>query len=141
MRPVARTTESRYSRNTLFTLVLALFTWLAVIQPLACAQIKHYWNDQWDGGLTGSAIVGAKVSITNSATGAASDTVTNSNGSFSQVGLTPDNTKSRSRTPGFSTFKETGIAWSLRAFTFSRLETRLRECVRSDSGERSRGPW
>jgi hypothetical protein len=59
---------------------------------------------------SGSAIAGAKVIITNTATGAAFETVSNSIGSFSQVGLTAGQYAVDVFHPGFSTFKETGIS-------------------------------
>ncbi len=58
---------------------------------------------------TGSAIAGAKVKTTNKATGAALDTVTNSIGGFSEVGLTAGQYDIAVTHPGFNTFKETGI--------------------------------
>jgi hypothetical protein len=59
---------------------------------------------------SGSAIAGARVTIANKATGATSETVTNSVGSFSQVGLTAGQYEVTIAHPGFSTFKETGIS-------------------------------
>ncbi|HEY3839533.1 MAG TPA: carboxypeptidase-like regulatory domain-containing protein [Bryobacteraceae bacterium] len=59
---------------------------------------------------SGSAIDGARVTITNSNTGAATETVTNSLGSFTQVGLTPGQYQISISHPGFSTMKETGIS-------------------------------
>jgi hypothetical protein len=59
---------------------------------------------------TGSAIAGAKVSITNIATGAVIETVTNSIGGFSEVGLTAGQYEVTVTHPGFNTFKETGIS-------------------------------
>ena len=59
---------------------------------------------------SGSAIAGAKISITNSATGAVSETVSNTSGSFSQVGLTAGQYEITVSHPGFNTFRETGIA-------------------------------
>ena len=59
---------------------------------------------------TGSAIAGAKISITNTATGAVSETIANSSGGFSQVGLTAGQYEIAMAHPGFNTFKETGIS-------------------------------
>jgi len=59
---------------------------------------------------TGSAIAGAKVTITNTATGAALETVSNSTGSFTQVGLTAGQYEVAVSHPGFTIFRETGIA-------------------------------
>jgi hypothetical protein len=59
---------------------------------------------------SGSAVVGAKVVIINVATGAASETVTNSTGRFFQVGLPAGEYEVAISHPGFSVFKETGIS-------------------------------
>ena len=59
---------------------------------------------------SGSGVAGARVTITNSASGAKWETVSNNIGSFSQVGLTPGQYEVSIANPGFSTFKETGIA-------------------------------
>ncbi len=58
---------------------------------------------------SGSAVTGAKVGITNVATGGVSQTVSNSNGSFSQVGLPAGNYEVAVTAAGFSSFKEVGI--------------------------------
>lgn len=90
--------------------IISFVLWLAIIQPTVRAQIST--TGIINGTVadhTGSAIAGARVSLTNSATGAVSETVSNSVGSFSQVGLTAGQYEIAIAHPGFNTFKETGI--------------------------------
>src|SRR5215472_4838783 len=89
----------------------AVVLWLAAVCATSHAQINT--TGVINGSVsdaTGAAIVGAKVSITNTATGAAMETVSNSAGSFSQVGLTAGQYEVAVSNHGFSTFKETGIS-------------------------------
>src|SRR5215472_18286282 len=89
----------------------ALVLWLAAVCATAHAQINT--TGVINGSVsdaTGSAIVGAKVSITHSKTGATWGTVSNSIGSFSQVGLIAGEYLIEIAQTGFSTFRETGIA-------------------------------
>src|SRR5579863_9838911 len=100
-----RHVESRRSRWITFAL------WLIIIQPAARAQVST--TGMINGTVSdpsGSAIAGAKVTITNSATGAASETVTNSTGEFAQVGLAAGQYQVAVTHSGFTAFKETGIA-------------------------------
>ncbi len=58
---------------------------------------------------SGLAVVGAKVSITNTGTRAVTETVSNSAGSFSKVGLPSGHYELAVTSAGFNTFKEVGI--------------------------------
>ena len=58
---------------------------------------------------SGSVVTGAKVSITDVGTRTVTQTVSNSDGSFSQVGLESGNYEVTVSSPGFTSFKETGI--------------------------------
>src|SRR5260370_6590676 len=83
----------------------------AVIQTAALAQIST--TAIINGTVadpTGSVIAGAKISITSVATGAVSETVSNTIGSFSLVGLIPGQYDITVSHPGFNTFKATGIS-------------------------------
>ena len=86
-------------------LCLPLFARPALAQIATTGMISGTVSDP-----TGSAIAGAQVTITNTATGAALETVSNSTGSFTQVGLTAGQYEVAVSHPGFTTFRETGIA-------------------------------
>src|SRR5260370_18376946 len=86
-------------------LMLLLALWPAAIQTAALAQIST--TAIINGTVadpTGSAIAGAKISVTNVATGAVSETVSNTIGSFSQVGLIPGQHDITASHPGVHTF-------------------------------------
>jgi hypothetical protein len=109
-----RHVEPRYSQrmsNGLATPLIAIVLCLYICQPAAFSQmtttgiINGTVSDA-----SGSAIAGARVSVTNTGTGAVSETVSNSIGSFSQVGLTPGQYEVAVFRAGFSAFKETGIS-------------------------------
>jgi hypothetical protein len=109
-----RQVDSRYAHSICSgrrTPIVVLALWSAIIQPAAYAQIST--TAIINGTVadpTGSAIAGAKISVTNTATGAVSETVSNTIGSFSQVGLTAGHYEIAVAHPGFSTFKENGIS-------------------------------
>jgi hypothetical protein len=88
----------------------AIMLWLGIASPAVLAQIVT--TGMINGTVSdpsGSPIPGAKVTITNTATGARSETVSNSIGSFSQVGLTAGRYEVAVAHPGFNAFKEAGI--------------------------------
>ena len=108
-----RQVESRFSEKTYGvrrTLPAMVFTWLLLVQVPLQAQVST--TSMIDGTVsdpTGSAIAGAKVTITNSASHATWETVSNSIGSFSRVGLGSGQYEVSITTPGFKTFREIGI--------------------------------
>ncbi len=93
------------------TLTIAIAVWMALVNTSANGQmtttgiINGTVSDP-----SGSAIAGARVMLTNTATGAVAETVSNSMGSFSYVGLTAGNYEAAISHPGFSALKETGIS-------------------------------
>jgi hypothetical protein len=90
--------------------IIAVFLFLAMLHAPARGQMTT--TGMINGTVTdatGAAIVGARVAITNKATGAVSETVANSLGSFSYVGLPAGQYEVAVSHPGFTTFKETGI--------------------------------
>ena len=89
----------------------ALLLWLAAVRLPVYGQVAT--TSIINGTVadsSGAAIVGATVTITNRATGAASETRSNSAGSFSQVGLAPGQYDITVAQAGFSQYRETGIA-------------------------------
>ena len=110
---IMRQVESRSSRkppaarNTLLATVACLLLLHVPVQAQVSttSMINGTVSDP-----SGSAIAGAKVTITNTASGASWETVSNYIGSFSQVGLAPGQYEVSIASPGFNTFKETGIA-------------------------------
>src|SRR5215469_1893589 len=96
--------------TSLRTATTTIVLWLGTLSPAAVAQMAT--SGAISGTVSdpsGSAIPGAKVTITNTATGATSETVSNSIGSFSQVGLALGHYEVAVSHPGFNAFKETGI--------------------------------
>ena len=96
--------ESRCSRFCKFAFLSALATLLCHAQITNTGIINGTVTDP-----AGSAVVGAKVTITNTATGVASETVSNSAGSFTKVGLPSGQYEVAVTNQGFNTFKETAI--------------------------------
>ena len=96
--------------TSLRTATTTIVLWLGTLSPAAVAQMAT--SGAISGTVSdpsGSAIPGAKVTISNTATGATSETVSNSIGSFSQVGLALGHYEVAVSHPGFNAFKETGI--------------------------------
>jgi hypothetical protein len=91
--------------------MMASILWVVILSPATLAQIVT--TGMISGTVsdpTGSAIAAAKVTITNTATGAALETLSNATGSFSQVGLTAGQYEVAVSHPGFTVFRETGIS-------------------------------
>src|SRR5579871_5523915 len=89
---------------------LGIVLWLVLTCPASHAQIAT--TGIINGSVSdpsGAAIVAAKVSITNTATGAVSEGASNAIGRFSQVGLIPGQYEVTVAHAGFATFKEAGI--------------------------------
>jgi hypothetical protein len=90
--------------------ILSLLIWLSIASRLCHAQLTTTGTingtvvDQ-----AGSAVAGATVSIANAGTGTVTRTVSNSAGSFSEVGLQPGHYEVTVTSKGFSSFKEVGI--------------------------------
>jgi hypothetical protein len=91
--------------------MMASILWLVILSPATLAQIVT--TGMISGTVsdpTGSAIAAAKVTITNTATGSALETLSNATGSFSQVGLIAGQYEVAISHPGFTVFRETGIS-------------------------------
>jgi hypothetical protein len=111
-----RLVAARPCAATIATVLFFAFTVPATFAQLATTgMISGTVSDP-----SGSAIEGAKVSITNTATGSAFETVSNASGRFSQVGLTAGRYEVLVSHPGFSAFKETGVSLeSVGAYTIN----------------------
>src|SRR5258707_15323408 len=108
-----RQVESQFSRSfdaSRRTAMKAIILWLGIAPLAVLAQVA---STGMIGGTvsdpSGSPIPGANVTITSTATGGASATLSNSIGGFSVVGLTSGQYEVAVVHPGFSAFKETGI--------------------------------
>ena len=103
------TATKRVLLNRVIATLLAL-TGASISIPLGHAQLATTGTingtvlDQ-----SGSVVPGAQVSITNAGTKTLTQTVSNSAGSFSQVGLQSGNYEVTVSSPGFASFNETGI--------------------------------
>ncbi|HKE21112.1 MAG TPA: carboxypeptidase regulatory-like domain-containing protein [Bryobacteraceae bacterium] len=108
-----RHVESRSSQQMCarWTLPAMLAAGLLPLQAPLHAQVST--TSMINGTVTdpsGSAVAGAKVTITNSASEAKWETISNSVGSFSQPGLGTGQYEVSITSPGFKTFREVGIA-------------------------------
>ncbi len=102
-------TSERNSNNHFVLVVLIVIGFLAG-QPQCRAQLMSTGSiDGTVSDQSGAVVPGATVVITNVDTKQVTQNVSNSSGSFSQIGLNPGNYQVTVSAPGFNTFRKTGI--------------------------------